>query len=151
MILFDELQDLAMSRIIGLVRGIIVWHAMIEQHLCCLSQRCIETVRVGLTLICRGVIGKVLHGVVLCHENILIVGIPAQSLQPIVLAFIHRGDGPTTHAREKTLQLLFQEKQKVVVPPTILALVDYHKPKHPSLILEMVDAYNINNKISLLI
>ena len=84
-----------------------------------------------------------LHGVVLCHENILVVGIPAQSLQPIVVAFIHKGDGPTIHALEKTLQLLFQEKQKLVVPPTILALVDYHKPKHPSLILEMVNAYKM--------
>ena len=64
-------------------------------------------------------------------------------MQPIVVAFIHKGDGPIACASKKTLQLLFQEKQKLVVPSTISDLVDYHKPKHPSLILEMVNAYKM--------
>ena len=46
MINFDELQDLVVSRIIDLVRGIIEgpMAAMTKQHLCCFSQRCNEIV-----------------------------------------------------------------------------------------------------------
>lgn len=97
MFFFDELQDLAVTGIVELVR-VVIEGPMARQNRATLvmfitnAQR--DALFSRLTTTFRGVIAKVLHGMVLHHDLNYVGGIVVQNLQPMLVAFLHMGDGP---------------------------------------------------------
>lgn len=104
---FDELQDLAVSGIVDILQSVLQG-PMAQQERATLvlfitdAQR--DELLVNLTSsLFRGVIAKVMHGVVLWYNHNRVGDFGVQVLEPFMLVFVHRGDSPAIHVPKKTV------------------------------------------------
>ena len=81
--LFDELEDLVVSMIVDIMRG--VMEGSMAQHKSATFVLSITNAQwdglcATLSSTCRGIIGKLLHGIAMHHDHILVGGIPTHPL-----------------------------------------------------------------------
>lgn len=133
----NELQDLAVSRIVELVRFIIEGPMADKKRSTLVlfvteSQR--DALYASLTSAFGYLLSKVYHGIVLCNHMTVLEGTAIQVLQPFLMCFLSRGGGDLIEIPLRTLELHYFEDNKVKLDA---AMVDYKKPMHPDVILEM--------------
>lgn len=81
-----------------------------------------------------------MHGVVLRYDHNHVGYFAMQVLQPFLIVFVHRCDGASLHIPNRIITLLFKEQEKAEID---LAKLQYQRPKHPSVIEDIVGAYHM--------